>query len=221
MPEKVVMSWSSGKDSASALYEIQQKQEYEVVSLLTTLTEDYDRVSMHGVRQSLLEQQAESLCIPLQQISLPKEASIEEYESEMQAALARFQEAGVSSVVFGDIFLEDIRQYREDKMSKAGMKAVFPLWGRSTAELAQTSVDLGFKAIVTCIDTKVLSKSFAGRVIDASFLRELPANIDPCGENGEFHSFVFDGPIFRKRLPLTVGQEILRESFYFCDLIPE
>ena len=220
MPEKVLLSWSGGRDSAIALYEIQRRREYEVVSLLTTLTEDYDRVTMHGVRRILLERQAESLCLPLQQILIPKEASNEEYGSKMQATLAKLQKAAdVSSVAFGDIFLEDIRKYREDNLSKIGMKAIFPLWRRDTAELAQTFVDLGFKAIVTCVDSKILSQTFAGSMIDDSFLADLPPNVDPCGENGEFHSFVFDGPIFEKRISFTVGQIVSRDSFYFCDLV--
>jgi len=220
MPEKVLLSWSGGKDSAIALYEIQRRREYEVTSLLTTLTKDYDRVTMHGIRRVLLEQQAKSLRLPLQQIPISKEASSEEYESKMQAALAKFRKAGVSSVAFGDIFLEDVRKHREENLSKIGMKAIFPIWGRDTAKLARTFVDLGFKSIITCVDSKILSKTFAGRVIDASFLAELPPNVDPCGENGEFHSFVFDGPIFKRRISLTVGQVVSRDSFYFCDLAP-
>ena len=220
MPEKVILSWSGGKDSALALYEIQRRPEYKVVSLLTTLTKDYDRVTMHGVRRFLLEQQAESLYLPLEQMLLSKEASNEEYASKMQAMLAKFQQAGVAAVVFGDIFLEDVRKYREDNLSKIGMKAIFPIWMRDTSELARTFVDLGFKSIVTCVDTKILDKTFAGRMIDAPFLAELPPNVDPCGENGEFHSFVFDGPIFKRRIPFTIGEIIERDLFYFCDLVP-
>lgn len=221
MPEKVLLSWSGGKDSAIALYEIQLRREYEVVSLLTSLTEDYDRVTMHGVRRVLLEQQAASLRLPLQQILIPKETSNEEYESKMQATLTNLQKAAdVSSVVFGDIFLEGIREYREDNLSKIGMKAIFPIWRRDTSELAETFVDLGFKAIVTCVDSKILSQTFAGRMINDSFLADLPPNVDPCGENGEFHSFVFDGPIFEKGISFTVGQIVSRDSFCFCDLIP-
>jgi uncharacterized protein (TIGR00290 family) len=220
MLEKIILSWSGGKDSAIALYEIQQRREYGVTTLLTTLTEDYDRVSMHGVRRLLLERQAESLCLPLEQVFIPKEASNEEYESRMQATLVKFQKAGVSSVAFGDIFLEDIRKYREDNLSKIGMKAIFPMWGRDTAEIARTFVDLRFKSIVTCVDSKILSKTFAGRIIDNTFLDGLPSNVDPCGENGEFHSFVFDGPIFKRRMLITVGQIVSRDSFYFCDLAP-
>jgi uncharacterized protein (TIGR00290 family) len=219
MAEKVLLAWSGGKDSAITLYEIQRIPEYQVVSLLTTLTADYDRVSMHGIRRALLERQAESLSLPLYEVFISKEATNEEYASKMQAALTDFKKAGVSSVVFGDIHLEDVRKYREDNLSKVRMKAIFPIWGRDTAELARTFVNLGFKAIVTCIDSKVLDKTFAGRIIDESFLAQLPANVDPCGENGEFHSFVFDGPIFNGRIQYTVGQTVLRESFYFCDLM--
>jgi uncharacterized protein (TIGR00290 family) len=221
MPEKVVQSWSGGKDSALALYEIQRRPEYDVVSLLTTLTGDYDRVSMHGVRRILLERQAESLCLPLEQITLSKEASNEDYESKMRATLARFQQAGVASVAFGDIFLEDIRKYREDNLSRIGMEAIFPIWMRDTAGLARAFVDLGFKAIVTCVDSRVLDRTFAGRMVDDSFLAELPHSVDPCGENGEFHSFVFDGPIFEWRIPFAVGDIVSRDSFYFCDLAPD
>ena len=220
MAEKVLLAWSGGKDCAMALYEIQQRPEYQVASLLTTLTADYDRVSMHGVRRALLEQQAESLSLPLHEVFISKEATNEEYASKMQAALTNFQRTGVSSVAFGDIHLEDVRKYREDNLYKAGMKAIFPIWGRDTAELTRSFIDLGFKAIVTCVDSKVLDKTFAGRIIDESFLAQLPANVDPCGENGEFHSFVFDGPVFNRRIQYTVGQIVLRDSFYFCDLIP-
>ena len=220
MAEKVLLAWSGGKDCAMALYEIQQRPEYQVASLLTTLTADYDRVSMHGVRRALLERQAESLSLPLHEVFISKEATNEEYASKMQAALTNFQRTGVSSVAFGDIHLEDVRKYREDNLYKAGMKAIFPIWGRDTAELTRSFIDLGFKAIVTCVDSKVLDRTFAGRIIDESFMAQLPANVDPCGENGEFHSFVFDGPVFKRRIQYTVGQIVLRDSFYFCDLIP-
>ena len=220
MVEKVLLSWSSGKDSAMALYEIQRAQKYEILSLLTTVTEDYDRISMHGVRSTLLQQQAQSLGLPLEKILIPRNASIEEYESEMEITLTKFQQDGVSSVVFGDIFLEDIRRYREEKLSQMGMTGLFPLWNRESADLSQTFIALGFKAIVTCVDSKVLDKTFIGRLIDERFLAELPANVDPNGENGEFHSFVFEGPIFKEKIPYTIGEVVLRDSFYFCDLLP-
>jgi len=221
MAEKVVLSWSGGKDSARALYEMRRSQEYEVVALLTSFNGEYDRVTMHGVRRLLVEQQAEALSLPMESVVLPRVASNEEYESRTQAALARLQEVGVSAVAFGDIFLEDLRKYREDNLARIGMKAVFPIWGRDTRELTQSFVSLGFQSIVTCVDSRVLSKTFAGRVIDTSFLAELPPGVDPCGENGEYHSFVFAGPIFKQRIPVIVGEVVCRDSFYFCDLLPE
>ena len=218
--EKVIFSWSGGKDSALALYEIQKSQEYEVITLLTTITEDYDRISMHGVRRTLLEQQAHSLGLPLEKLFITKGSSNEEYEDKLVGILTRFNEAGISSVVFGDIFLEDIRKYREGNLSKIGMKGVFPLWKRDSGELVRKFIYLGFKSIVTCIDSKVIDKSFLGRVIDERFLAELPPKIDPNGENGEFHSFVSDGPIFTEGIPYTVGEVVQRDSYYFCDLLP-
>jgi len=220
MREKVLLSWSGGKDSAMALYEIRKDHNYEIVSLITSVTEDYDRISMHGVRSVLLQQQAQSLSLPLERILITRNASIEEYESKMEVALTRFQQDGVSSVVFGDIFLEGIRKYREEKLSQIGMTGLFPLWERGSADLAHAFIDLGFKAVVTCVDPKVLDKAFVGRLIDERFLAELPVNVDPSGENGEFHSFVFEGPIFKERIPCTVGEVVLRGSFYFCDLLP-
>lgn len=221
MVEKVVLSWSGGKDSARALYEMRQSHEYEVASLLTSFNGEYDRVTMHGVRRLLIEQQAASLSLPLEPVVLPRVASNEEYEAKLQVALVRLQGAGISAVAFGDIFLADLRKYREDNLARIGMKAVFPIWGRDTRELTRSFVSLGFQSIVTCVDSKILSKAFAGRMIDASFLAELPPGVDPCGENGEFHSFVFDGPIFKKRIPVIVGEVVSRDSFYFCDLLPD
>ena len=220
MVEKVIMSWSGGKDCALALYEIQKTENYEVLALLTTVTEDYDRISMHGVRRILLEQQAESVGLPLEEVFISKETSNEEYESKMRDTLTKFQKVGVSSVVFGDIYLEDIRKYREENLARIGMKGVFQLWKRNTAELRRTFIDLGFKAIVTCVDAKVLDQKFVGRIIDDKFLAELPPNTDLSGENGEFHSFVFDGPIFKERISFTIGDVVLRDSLYFCDLLP-
>ncbi len=221
MSQKVLFSWSGGKDSTMALYEIQKSKEYEVAALLTTVTEDYDRVSMHGLRRTLLEQQAESLGYHLEKIFISKNASNKEYESKMEEVLLKHKIAGVSFVVFGDIFLEDLKKYREDNLAKIGMKGIFPIWKRDTNELAQTFIDLGFKAILICVDSDVLDKRFVGRVLDMRFLSELPSNIDPCGENGEFHSFVYDGPIFWEKVPHELGEIILRDNrFYFCDLKP-
>ena len=216
--EKVVFAWSGGKDSALSLYEIRKNGEYEVVSLLTTITEEYDRISMHGVPRTLVERQARSLGLPIQEVFISKTSSNEEYDSKMSEVLTRFKQEGVSLVAFGDIFLEELRKYREDNLSKMGMKGVFPIWSRDTVELTKSFIALGFRAIITCIDTKVLDKRFVGRTLDEQFLAELPPDVDPCGENGEFHSFVFDGPIFKERIACTPGESVLRSSFYFCDL---
>jgi uncharacterized protein (TIGR00290 family) len=218
--KKLLFGWSGGKDSALALYEIKKNKEYEVVSLLTTITEDYDRISMHGVRRVLVEQQAHSLNIPLHKVLIPKECSNEIYAAKMTEALNKFKQEGVENVAFGDIFLEDVRNYRLENLAKLNMKGVFPIWGRNSAELAQTFVALGFKAVVSCINTKVMEQKFLGRQIDRDFIAELPPNIDPSGENGEFHSFVYDGPIFKEKIGYQRGESVLRDSFYFCDLIP-
>jgi uncharacterized protein (TIGR00290 family) len=219
--EKVIVSWSGGKDSALALYEVLETGNYEVLELLTTVTKDYDRLSIHGVRRVLLEQQTLSLGFELEKVIISKGASDEDYEREMLKVLTRHRINGVFSVVFGDIFLEDVKKYRERTLSKIGMKGVFPLWKRETSQLARTFIDLGFKAVITMVDSNFLGKDFAGRTFDAQFLSDLPSNVDPCGENGEFHTFVYDGPIFRERVFFTKGEIVLRENrFYYCDLIP-
>jgi len=221
MGEKVVVAWSGGKDSALALYEILKTNRYEVLELLTTVTQDYDRISIHGVRRVLLEQQARSLGFPLEKMFVSKGVSDAEYESILLKSLNGHRTNGVFSVVFGDIFLEDVRKYREGILSKVGMKGIFPLWKRDTRQLARAFVDLGFKAVITCVDSKSLGKDFVGREFDRQFLADLPFNVDPCGENGEFHSFVYDGPIFSERIFFTKGEIVLRENrFYYCDLVP-
>jgi len=217
--EKVLFSWSGGKDSAISLYEIQKSEKYEIVALLTTITDGYDRVSMHGVPRTLVEQQAYSLGLPIEEVFIPKASSNEEYESKMRGMLTKFKQDGVSLVVFGDVFLEWIRKYREDNLSQVGMKGIFPIWGRDTTELTRSFITLGFQAVITCIDSKVLDRRFIGRTLDEQFFAELPPNVDPGGENGEFHSFVFDGPIFKKRIAYTLGELVLRNSFYFCNLL--
>jgi len=218
--EKVLFCWSGGKDSAISLYEIQKDKKYEIVALLTTITEAYDRVSMHGIPRTLVEQQAKSLGLPLEEVFISKVSSNEEYESKMRGILTKFKQAGVGLVVFGDVFLEEVRKYREDNLSKLGMKGVFPIWGRDTVELTKSFIALGFQAIITCVDAKVLDKSFVGRILDKHFLADLPPNVDPGGENGEFHSFVFDGPIFTEKVAYKPGKQVLRDSFYFHDLLP-
>ena len=219
--EKVIFAWSGGKDSAISLYEIQKSKRYKIVSLLTTITKDYDRVSMHGVPRTLVEQQAYSLGLPIEEVFISKSSSNEEYDSKMREILTRFKQAGVSSVFFGDVFLAGVRKYREDNLSKLGMKGIFPIWRRDTAELTRSFIALGFQAVITCVDSRFLDKSFVGRMLDKHFLAELPPNVDPGGENGEFHSFVFDGPIFNERISYKLGERVLRDSFYFCDLLPE
>jgi uncharacterized protein (TIGR00290 family) len=221
MPEKILISWSGGKDSTMALYEIQKNAKYEILALLTTVTEDYDRVSMHGLRRVLLEKQADSLGIPLEKILISKNASNEEYESKMEEALSRYKTAGVRSVVFGDLFLADVRRYREENLAKIGMNGIFPIWGRDTTELAHTFTNLGFGAVTICVDSNFLDKVFVGRTFNGQFLSELPPGVDPCGENGEFHSFVYEGPIFKEKISFEIGKVVLRDNrFYYCDLVP-
>jgi uncharacterized protein (TIGR00290 family) len=218
--DRVLVSWSGGKDSAMALSEALKSGNYEVVALLTTVTRDYDRISMHGVRRALLKQQAESLGLKLEEVFITKDASNAEYESSMGKMLSKYKELGVSSVVFGDIFLEDLRKYREEKLSQLNMHAIFPIWKVETNELARRFIGTGFKAVTTCVDTNVLGKEFVGREINEDFLSELPDGVNPCGENGEFHSFVYDGPVFKKPIAFSLGEKVLREDrFYYCDLV--
>ena len=217
----VLVSWSGGKDSCIALYEIQRTQDYRVAALLTTLTRDYDRISMHGVRRGLLEMQATSLGLPLHQVFISKDATNEEYENSMGEAFSAHREQGIVSIVFGDLFLEDIRAYREQFLARHNMRGLFPVWKRDTSSFIKEFIELGFKAVVTCVDSKVLDQSFAGRLIDEAFLSSLPGHVDPCGENGEFHSFVFDGPIFAEAVKFRIGDAVLRDGFWFRDLLPQ
>jgi uncharacterized protein (TIGR00290 family) len=220
MTEKILFSWSSGKDSALALYSILQNKELEIVALLTTITADYDRISMHGVRRELLEKQAESIGIPLEKISISKNCSNDEWEEKIQAVLLQYKNEGVKSVAYGDIFLEDLKKYRETNLAKIGMKGIFPLWKQKSLVLAKKCIQLQFKAIITCVDSKKLDGKFCGQMYDNDFISKLPKNVDPCGENGEFHSFVYAGPIFKKEIPIKKGEIVLRaEQFYFCDLV--
>lgn len=218
MREKAIVSWSGGKDSALALYEAQEK--CEIVALLTTVTEQYDRISMHGVRTSLLERQARSLGFALETIKIPPVCSNEEYEAKMRTALDRYRRAGVSAVICGDIFLEDVRRYREEKLFTVGLKGIFPLWKRETTELARRFITLGFQSVLCCVDTSVLDPGFAGRLYDQTLLAQLPPGVDPCGENGEFHSFVFDGPNMAMRVEYRTGERIVQDNHYcLCDLL--
>ncbi len=221
MTEQVVMCFSGGKDSALALYALCGRDDCDVVALLTTVTAEYDRISMHGVRRSLLHEQARSLGIPLSEIFLSPAATNEEYEAKFAEMLERFRQKGVRTVAFGDIFLEDLREYRERQLAQLEMQCLFPIWKRDTRELIRTFLALGFGAVTTCVDPRVLDRSFVGREIDCAFLDQLPVGVDPCGENGEFHSFVFKGPLFENPVPFALGEIVLRDSFLFCDLVSE
>jgi len=217
----VVLSWSGGKDGSLALNELRKKNDVRVAGLLTTVTRDYDRISMHGVRRSLLQQQALSTGIPLNEVAIPKNATNEIYEDAMTTSLKRLkEELSISSVAFGDLFLRDVRTYRENLLFKIGLECDFPLWGRDTKELAKYFVREGFRAILCTVNPKMLDPTFCGREFDSTFLSEIPSSVDPCGENGEFHTFVYGGPIFKQEVGISKGEIVLRDGFYFCDLVP-
>ncbi|HKM68105.1 MAG TPA: hypothetical protein VJX70_13130 [Candidatus Acidoferrum sp.] len=218
-PEPILFCWSGGKDSAMALHALLQQSDVRIAALLTTVTEGYDRISMHGVRRELLHQQAESLRLPVHEVLIPPQCVNPIYESRMEEALRLHLAKGIHRVAFGDIFLEDLRHYREKSLARVEMQAIFPIWKRDTRELVREFHAAGFRAVAVCIDTKALDPSFAGRELDASFFADLPPNVDPCGENGEFHTFVFDGPIFTRHVDFTIGEVVLRDSFAFCDLL--
>jgi len=245
MKQSAIFNWSGGKDSALALYKVQQSGQYEVQTLLTSVSEPYQRISMHGVRVALLEQQAASIGLPCHQLRLPETPTMDAYEQLMTSTLHSLQQRGATISIFGDIFLEDLRRYREEQLARVGMQAAFPLWGVPTSELIREFIGLGFKTITTCVNEKFLDQSFVGRIIDEDFLRALPANVDPCGENGEFHTFVFDGPIFKAPIAFEKGEVVHRKytpapkadddsyecgdkddpspfntGFWYCDLVP-
>jgi uncharacterized protein (TIGR00290 family) len=217
---KALMSWSSGKDSAFALHELLRANEVEVVGLLTVVNSTYERVAMHAVRRALLEAQARALGLPLWTVELPWPSSNEIYEQAMSSAVRRAREAGVEAIAFGDLFLEDIRAYRERQLAGTGLAPIFPLWGRATDALARTMIDEGVRAVVTCVDPKLAPAALAGRAFDAALLEELPAGCDPCGERGEFHTFVFDGPRFAAPLDVEVTDVVERDGFVFADVVP-
>jgi len=221
MGVKCLFSWSGGKDSALALYEILGARNHDIAALMTTVTQGYDRVSMHGVRCALLERQAESLGLGLEKVTITPGATNEEYELALGRVLNRYGESGVDSVVFGDIYLSDVREYRERQMEALGYKCEFPIWGRDSVSLARGFIDRGFKAVVVCVDSTQLDGRFAGREFDDEFLSELPPSVDKCGENGEFHTFVYDGPVFTRRVEFDAGGVTQRDGrFYYCDLLP-
>jgi uncharacterized protein (TIGR00290 family) len=216
----VLLAWSSGKDSAFSLHVLRAMEDVEVVGLLTTINEAHDRVAMHAVRRSLLEAQAEAAGLPLTLVRIPHPCPNEVYEAAMGRALDEARARGVSGVAFGDLFLEDIRRYREQRMAATGMRLLFPLWGRPTSVLADEMLGSGLRARITCVDPRVLAPSFAGREFDRRLLSDLPAGVDPCGENGEFHTFAWDGPMFRHPVPVRGGDVVEREGFVFADLLP-
>jgi len=218
---QVLMSWSGGKDSCLALYEIQQAHHYQVAALLTTITQDYDRISMHGVRRELLERQVASLGLPLHEVLITKSATNQEYEAKFIEACAAYREQGIDSIVFGDLFLEDIKKYRDEFLARHALKGLYPVWQRNTTHFIREFIALGFKAIITCVNGDILGPAFAGRIIDDDFLSALPSNVDPCGENGEFHTFVYDGPNFKDPVRFTKGEVVQRDGFWFCDLLPQ
>jgi uncharacterized protein (TIGR00290 family) len=218
--EAIIVGWSGGKDSAMALAAILREGRYEVAGFLTTCSEGLRRVHVHGVRCSLLRQQAIELGIPLRKVFVPQRCSNPDYENRMRTVLAEFQERGIKHVAFGDLFLDEIRAYRNSMLAPLGMTAVYPLWGRDTATLARQFIDAGFRAVLVCVNTQHLDASFVGRMFDADLLDELPGNVDPCGENGEFHTFVFDGPIFSHPIRFRSGRVSSRGHFHFADLLP-
>ncbi|PCH68408.1 MAG: ATP-binding protein [Bacteroidetes bacterium] len=239
MKEKVLFCWSGGKDSALCLHKVLQADKYEVVALLTTVNEHYKRISMHGVREELLDEQAKSIGIPLEKMYVGKESTNEEYEENMGVILEKYKAKGITQVVFGDIFLEDLKQWRENNLKKVELSGLFPLWKMDTNELINEFIESGFKTITCCINDGYLGEDMVGRVIDASFVTDLPDSVDPCGENGEFHSFAFDGPIFKQKIEFEIGEIVYKpleikttdddnvckgvgntKGFWFCDLVP-
>jgi uncharacterized protein (TIGR00290 family) len=220
-PKKpVLLSWSGGKDSALALHTLQAAEDFEPAGLLTTITEGYDRISIHGVRRELLERQAESIGLPLHKVLIPKDCPNEIYEDRLAAALREIKSQGIHHVAFGDLFLADLRAYRERQMAALGLEPVFPLWMSDTTALSRRFLHLGFQAVLVCVDTDVLDPVFAGRPYDEDLLRDLPADVDPCGENGEFHTFTHVGPIFRTPIGIKLGRVEGRGRFWFRDLEP-
>ncbi len=223
MKTPVVMSWSGGKDSAIALDELMKTGDYDVVSLMTTVSEEYRRISHHGVREALLDEQARAIGVPLEKVYLPSGepggCTNDVYEAIMSRVMAHYKARGVETVAFGDLFLEDLRAWREANLAKADMRGIFPIWKRNTTKVAHEVIQLGYKAYLSCVEPKVGS-GFVGRLYDEDLLQVLPSEIDPCGENGEFHSFVFDGPIFKRAVSVRVGEIVTRDGRYYADLLP-
>ena len=238
--KKAYFNWSTGKDSTLALYKILQSQEFSIDTLVTTINSDFDRVSMHGLRKDLLFAQVNSLQIPLETIAFSKDVTMEVYTKTMESAMKSLVEENYTHAVFGDIFLEDLKNYRDNNLAKVGVEGVYPIWKRDTKDLLKEFLDLGFKTVIVCANSKYFDKGFVGTIIDKNFINNLPKNVDPCGENGEFHTFCFDGPIFKKPIDFEIGEKIYREyntpktdddsvcqsnsetyGVWYCDLIPK
>lgn len=217
--KKILLSWSTGKDSAWALHILRQRADIEVVGLLTTINTNFQRVAMHGTRYELLVAQAESAGLPLWKVPLPWPCSNEVYEHAMAAACASAVQSGVSGIAFGDLFLEDVRRYREDRLRDTGLEPIFPLWGRNTRELIREMLEGGLRARIVCVDPSKLASEFIGRDLDSELLLQLPASVDPCGENGEFHTFAYAGPMFKAMVPIEAGECVIRDGFHFADLL--
>jgi uncharacterized protein (TIGR00290 family) len=235
--QKAIFSWSGGKDSAYCLQKVLVEELFDVAYLLTTVNDQFHRISMHGVREALLEKQAESVGIPLLKVSV-SDGTNQEYERQMEAILAKAKLEGIQHVIFGDIFLDDLRVYREKNLAKIGMQGVFPLWKMNTASLIRDFINMQFKTILSCTNDAYLGEEWVGREIDKTFIDQLPVNVDPCGENGEFHSFCYDGPLFKKKIAFSVGEKVYKpleiksqdmnslstqtttKGFWYCDLIP-
>lgn len=217
---KTLLSWSSGKDSAWALHALRARGEHEVVGLLTTFNRVFQRVAMHAVRRELVRAQADAAGLPLWEVEIPSPCSNAEYEAAMGSVMDRARAAGIEAVAFGDLFLQDIRRYREEKLAPTGLTPLFPLWSIPTDTLARNMVNGGLRATLTCVDPSQLDPRFVGRSFDAALLDELPRGVDPCGERGEFHTFVSEGPMFARRLRVTVGEIVTRDGFVFADVLP-
>jgi uncharacterized protein (TIGR00290 family) len=219
--KRTLLSWSTGKDSAWALHILRRQPDIEVGGLFCTINQEFERVAMHAVRIELIHRQAQSVGLPVQLIPIPQPCSNNEYETIMKNFVGQAKQQGIDCFAFGDIFLEDIRKYRETNLANSGIAPIFPLWGMPTGKLSKEMVNSGLRAIITCVDPKHLSADFAGQEYGESFLERIPANIDPCGENGEFHTFTFDGPMFKKPMNIAIGKTISRDGFIFTDLLPE
>ena len=218
---RTLLSWSSGKDSAWTLHTLRSDERYEVAGLVTTINESADRVAMHAVRTELLRTQARAARLPLWELAIPSPCSNEQYASVLRAAIARAEKEAIDCFAFGDLFLEDIRAYREKQLAATKLTPIFPLWGRDTRELAREMISGGLRARITCVDPRALSASFAGREFDQALLNDLPADVDPCGERGEFHTFAYCGPMFAAPLSIANGVVVERDGFVFADLLPE